>query len=74
MLYSPLMCGTTKKCPYDNDCLAELAGYDVANQCEPYTPPATCTTVPSGSCSGEPKNPVKCGPNYECKYDRYALR
>lgn len=73
-LYQPVVCGN-KKCVYDNDCIAELAGYTASSQCQTYEPPSSTCPVPSGSdpCTANIE-PVKCGPNYECTYDKYVLR
>ena len=60
--FDPLVCGS-KQCPYDNQCIAELAGY-TAGQCT--SPPPTCPEA-SKDCSGEPNNPYTCGSN-RCEY------
>ena len=60
--FDPLVCGS-KQCPYDNQCIADLAGY-TAGQCT--SPPPTCPEA-SKNCSGEPNNPYTCGSN-RCEY------
>lgn len=58
------MCGE-KECPYDNFCLADLAGYS-EDQC---TTPSDCP-VPDGACTDD-INPVACGPTF-CVYDNQS--
>ena len=62
MISSPLFCGS-KQCPYANECIASLAGYD-SSQCT--APPPTCP-VGDKDCEGEPSNPYTCGQN-KCAY------
>lgn len=67
--YDPQICGS-KDCPYDNLCVAQLAGYD-ANQC--MTAPEPCPTGNESQCSGEPSNPLKCGSGKQCPYESICL-
>jgi len=66
---NPQLCGS-KDCPYNNLCLAELAGYS-PNQCS-SAPQDKCPSPPNGSCLGSPSNPLKCGVGFECRYDKYV--
>lgn len=67
--FEPQVCGDSS-CPYDNLCLADLAGYS-ADQCSAV--PEECPDNDNGQCSGEPANPVKCGPGKQCLYANFCL-
>ena len=58
------MCGE-KECPYDNFCIADLAGYS-QDQCAPHS---DCP-VPDGDCTAD-INPVACGADF-CVYDNQS--
>lgn len=67
--FEPQICGS-KSCPYDNLCLSELAGY-TSSQCQ--AAPPGCPAANEATCSGEPRNPIKCGPGMQCPYDNFCL-
>ena len=62
--YQPLVCGE-KECPYDNFCIADLAGYS-QDQC---ATPSDCP-VPEGACTAD-INSVACGATF-CVYDNQS--
>lgn len=67
--FEPQVCGD-KQCPYDNLCVAQLAGYS-ADQCT--AAPEECPDNDNGQCSGTPANPVNCGVTKQCPYENFCL-
>lgn len=65
---NPVKCGNNFQCIYDNDCLANAAGFV---GCIPVR--EECPIPGAGmSCSAD-INPVKCGNNFQCIYDNDCL-
>ncbi|CAB9506723.1 expressed unknown protein [Seminavis robusta] len=64
---NPVECGDLK-CKYDNDCLANSAGF-AATQCNPVS---QCPPVGTGVACTADINPVECG-DMKCRYDNDCL-
>lgn len=69
-IYAPILCGE-EGCPYDNDCIAEAAGYNATKDCSPSTPGSSC---PVGGITACPfiYAPIVCGEE-DCPYDNDCL-
>jgi hypothetical protein len=66
MNINPVKCGTDHQCVYDNECLANAAGFV---GCVPEDCPAPGTGV---ACPAN-IDPVNCGTNLDCVYDNSCL-